>query len=113
MFRKRYIDEYKLLSPTYNPEEIYVRSTDVNRTIMSAQSQLLGWYPDSNYLFLDEEIAQNAKPPMNIDNLADITNELKLDALPFDYQPVPIHVYDSKTDHLLLGYSTSVCPRLG
>jgi hypothetical protein len=72
VFRKRYIDEYKLLSPTYNPEEVYVRATDVNRTIMSAQSQLLGWYPDSAYQLESEETAQRAVPPMQIANLEDI-----------------------------------------
>ena len=37
-FRKRYIEfeDRKLFGPAYNESEIYVRSTDVNRTIMSA-----------------------------------------------------------------------------
>jgi hypothetical protein len=42
--RKRYIQTLSFLSPTYNHTQIYIRSSDVNRTLMSAQSQLLGLY---------------------------------------------------------------------
>ena len=43
--RKRYVEKYGLLSQTYNPQEIYIRSTDVNRTIESIESFLQGLYP--------------------------------------------------------------------
>jgi acid phosphatase/lysosomal acid phosphatase/prostatic aicd phosphatase len=36
--RKRYIEDNKLLSSTYNASEITIYATDVNRTIMSAMS---------------------------------------------------------------------------
>jgi hypothetical protein len=40
--RERY---QTLLTPSYTASEISVRSTDVDRTLMSAQSNLVGLYP--------------------------------------------------------------------
>ena len=38
------MEELGLLSPVYDPEEFFVQSTNVNRTIESAKAQLLGIY---------------------------------------------------------------------
>lgn len=40
--RHRYIDETKLLARTYQPGTLYVRSTDYNRTIMTAECLSMG-----------------------------------------------------------------------
>lgn len=44
--RKRYVDTFKLLPPTYRTNSLYVLSTSSNRTVMSAQAFLSGLYPD-------------------------------------------------------------------
>uniref|UniRef100_A0ACB8FUS9 Uncharacterized protein n=1 Tax=Sphaerodactylus townsendi TaxID=933632 RepID=A0ACB8FUS9_9SAUR len=60
--KKRYSD---FLSPTYKREEIYIQSTDVDRTIMSAQANLAGLFPPTT-----EEIWNPQIP----------------------WQPIPVHV---------------------
>jgi len=45
LVRKRYTMEYNLLSPNYTNDEIYVRSTDFDRTLMSVLSLLSGTFP--------------------------------------------------------------------
>lgn len=45
--RAKYTEEYDLLSPDFVEGEVYVQSTDVNRTITSGYSELMGIYPPS------------------------------------------------------------------
>lgn len=78
-FRKEYIKKYHLLPSNYQSDTMYVRSTDYNRTIMSAQSLLFGLYPlgtGPNLTYM--------KP-----------------ALPQAFQPIPIHTVPQKYDTLL------------
>ena len=66
--RKRYIDQFQLLNKTYNPQEIYIRSTDVNRTIESVESYLQGLYPEGTGPIINEDILDNEDivyPPNN------------------------------------------------
>uniref|UniRef100_A0A914X767 Acid phosphatase n=1 Tax=Plectus sambesii TaxID=2011161 RepID=A0A914X767_9BILA len=79
------------INATYRPSEIYVRSTDVNRTLMSALSNLAGFYqtgvmgvtfPDSN----------------------------SVPTWPSHWSPIPVHTVDDETDHI--GNSSPFCPRM-
>ncbi len=65
---KRYMDEYHLLSKNYSHETMEVKSTDFDRTIMSAECVLLGLYPSGPKLSSGEF------------------------ALPNGYQPIPIQI---------------------
>lgn len=80
--RKRYVksspEDDKLLSEKFKHDEVYVRSTQVKRTIQSALSQMLGMYP----LDLNNT---------NILNAFNIT----------EYQQVPIHNYGQYVDDIV------------
>jgi len=77
--RQRYVQHYHLLPPAYQPGVIYVRSTDFDRTLMSAESLLLGLYP------------LGTGPKLGF--------EQKL-ALPGAFQPIPIHTVPVAEDQL-------------
>lgn len=77
---KRYIEDEKLLPPQYQAENIYVRSTDMDRTLVSAESVLMGLYP----LGTGPKISGTDKP-----------------GLPSAFQPIPIHTNEKKFDELL------------
>ncbi|CAA88205.1 Putative acid phosphatase 11 [Caenorhabditis elegans] len=49
LIRKRYVTKLKFLTPKYASREVYFRSTNFNRTIISAQSLLYGLFPPSLY----------------------------------------------------------------
>src|SRR5579883_673180 len=79
LFRHKYVEQYGLLPPRYRAETIYVRSTDKNRSLMSAESALLGLYPLGSGPVLNP-----GKP-----------------ALPDLFQPIPVHTVSYDQDNLL------------
>lgn len=64
-----------MLPEAYSPQDIYVRSTDVDRTLMSAASNLAGLYPPEG----DQKWNRN-----------------------IDWQPIPIHTVPEKMDEVLM-----------
>ncbi len=78
-FRDRYVKQFHLLPEHYSSETMYVRSSDIERTLISAESVLLGLYP------LGTGPSVNGKP-----------------ALPGSYQPIPIHTKPRAEDSLLV-----------
>jgi lysosomal acid phosphatase len=70
--RQRYVVDFGMLNATYQREDVSVRSTDYDRTLMSANSLLTGLYPPGT-------------GPLTGDQL----------------QPVPIHTGTALYRHLL------------
>ena len=77
--RQRYTD---WLSPTYDRAEVVIRSTDVDRTLMSALSNLAGLFPPQGDQVWDEELP---------------------------WQPIPVHTVPQDEDYLLSSHAH--CPR--
>jgi len=78
-FRDRYVKQFHLLPEHYSSETMYARSTDIDRTLISAECVLLGLYPPGS------GPSTNGKP-----------------ALPCSYQPIPIHTKPRAEDSLLV-----------
>ena len=110
---ERYINQMNFLSKNLNSNEIYILSTNFNRTIQSALAQFQGlYYLNSSF---NDRINDNQKnfsnPPINITK--DIQNEInKLNlinsALPQFLQTIPIHIINN-TEHEMEIYDVSYC----
>lgn len=66
-----YVDYYGLLDKTYNPNQIYIQSTAVDRTLQSGYSELLGLYPPGTggqrlTEKQAESLSDKAMPPLRI-----------------------------------------------
>ena len=94
--RQRYITgTYKFLSKKYDPHELVVFSSDVDRTLLSITSQLQGLYPMSKETGeeLNQEQLKESFPPFNI-TCEEVEKELKVlnnSALPNYMTIIPIH----------------------
>ena len=117
--RKRYMEQTKLLSKEFSPQEILIRSTDVNRTIESVECFIQGLYPHGTGPVLNEKIAKNPNisyPPNKLykDEFEEVINRYKLNdpsnyyALPYRMNILPVHLFYTPLHEFGL-YSTSVC----
>lgn len=108
--RDRYTVAEPLLPSSYNLDKIYIRSSDTPRTIMSAQAQMFGLFPQGPSLSKNSN-QYTAIPPFDIPNLNNTINASDLHALPYEFQPVTIEVQPLEQDQFLtvFGYS---CPRM-
>jgi hypothetical protein len=82
--RKAYVETFHLLPANYTFGTMYVRSSDVDRTLMSAQSLLMGLYPLGTGPHLPDSIKA---------------------ALPSFFQPIPVHTVDHDEDKLLIPWT--------
>lgn len=78
-FHRRY---KQLLSSKYSPNKVYVQSTDVDRTLTSALSNLAGLFPPNGEEKWNDDIA---------------------------WQPIPVHTIPKSMDHILAAEKD--CPK--
>ncbi|CAH3173893.1 unnamed protein product [Porites lobata] len=81
--KSRYMRTFKLLNSTYIYKQLYIRSSDKDRCLMSAQTQLNGLYPPRGHQIWRDHL---------------------------DWQPIGIHVVPKKDDYLLRPFDYN-CPR--
>ena len=82
------------------PEEIYMQSTSVLRTIQSGYSELMGMYPPGetsgadklSQAHVDSFTSGKASPPFNVRDYDIINEELGFSALPNDFVSEPIYL---------------------
>lgn len=101
--RDRYIEQFGLLSDTYEESEIYMQSTNVNRTMQSGYSELMGLYPPGQGTRLTPGMVNAvhtvAAPPFKVRDAKSINDRLGSDALPHAYQQIPIREFNNGDIH--------------
>jgi len=101
--------KYPNLLANYDPNQVYVRSTDVNRTIMSAYSHMYGIYQQSGPVLADNISQADSVPPYQSDFIQQTIAKLDTkNALPNAFQAVPVHVLLGAEDHTLRPWDA--CP---
>ena len=89
----------RLYNDTYATYEVYIRSSNVPRTLASANAQLEGLFPPGKRANLTAAQALNARPPFpfNISSWQDLGQLV----LPLNYQAAPVQAYDQSVDPYL------------
>ena len=90
--RERYIKRKDcLLSEEFDPHELVVFSSDINRTLLSMQSQLQGLYPilPEKKDTLNPDQNETSIPPINISGIVD--DLINGTSLPNGMTIIPIH----------------------
>ena len=93
--RKKY--DY-FLPKEYNPNEFLIFSSDFNRTISSALSQLMGFFPPLSEKKLNTHQIKNSVPEwlQKNEKVVSKSQELSSNILPHNFQVVPIHLLDDR-----------------
>lgn len=81
------------LSEQYDPREMLIISTDVNRTIHSAIANLQGMYPPSTGPTLSESQIIKSVPPNDVTSLKEVITQLGSFGLPNQMQTIPYHIF--------------------
>ena len=111
--RLKYVNEYGLISPVYDPREIYLISTDSNRTIMSANAQVQGLFPPGTGPYIYPNQSNNSLPPVKKEIIEYEKNELdemNYTSLPNNINIIPVHSFFN-ADHFIQLQDKKVCPK--
>lgn len=103
VLRKKYLNDTHFLSEQFDPREIYLISSDINRTIQSAYSMLQGLYKN-NRPELNEKQIEYAVAPVDLSDPEIQTEIEKLGkyAIANNTNVIPLHLYNVKEHRFLL-----------
>ena len=106
--RRRYVDLYKLFDEQYNPPQIYVQSSTVDRAVESAYAQFSGLFVmGTGHIIKADPIREKAVPPNNA-NYAEWAQNLGTGALNYTYQAFPLIINGGSKDTFLTPEETCV-----
>ena len=109
--KKRYNN---FISNKYNPNEIYITSTNVNRTLVSVNSFLKGFFSNKSSVNLTK--SQIDRSNILNSNYSKLINskikDLENHSLEDGVNVIPVHIFDREKLEFGL-YSTSNCPGIG
>ena len=108
--REKYGD---FVSTNYNESEVEIRSTDMNRTVISLNSLLLGLYCETEELLSDSQFADqnNLMPPFPVNISLDFIKELGHSAIAFNIPVFNIKNYNLYTNETII-LPENYCKRL-
>lgn len=92
-------DRYsKLLPEQYHRSDIYVQSTDVDRTLMSVESHLAGLYPPVTSQIWNQNLSWQPIPIHTVPESMDYVSINSLRALPYTFHFANFSLLDSSFD---------------
>ena len=109
--RYKYLYNLDFLNKTCNPNEIYFFSSHLDRTIMSSQSQILGFCKNiTDNKVINEHFINFTYPPISIFNNIEMKNEIKnlnkeKFSLPYNINLLPLHIYSENDGRFLQIFS--------
>lgn len=111
--RIRYMEENHLISKHYDPREVYLISTDTNRTIMSANAQVQGLFLPGTGSNLTENQSEVAVPPVEKGIYTEEKEALdsqEYATLPNRMNIMPIHNFFTQ-EHFIQLQDKKNCPK--
>ena len=90
-------NEYKnFLSEKYNPNELYITSTNVNRTLLSVYAFLKGFYDNNTSVYLTEkQIEKGIILNSNYSSkIKDKIKEMGKKSIEGGFSEIPVHIFD-------------------
>lgn len=98
------VEDNKFLKPDYDPNEIYIEATTVNRTLSSARALMSGMYPPGKgpvFESTDNYKRSGSVPPYYVGGKNHIVKELSV--VPYGPNFIPIHMSSTFKSSMLLG----------